>query len=240
MRHHHTNHLTQHHQHDQHHPHRHGGPTPQELIESALRHGRGRGGPRGGGPRGPRGGGRGYGHDAAPSSAEGLTGWLAGRLPTGWFTGPASTVVDRDEISVVGDLADAAYPADLAADDAAGRADFEAGRIRRFREESRDERVAIAQEAEARYGRTVAWGATVGTTTEVFTNASIPVMTRLRQPERQVLDTLVDAGVARSRSDALAWCVRLVGRNTDEWLGSLREALGAVETARAAGPDIAD
>ena len=37
-------------------------------------------------------------------------------------------------------------------------------------------------------------------------------MTRLRMPERRVLDTLVDAGVARSRSHALAWCVRLVRR----------------------------
>ena len=43
-------------------------------------------------------------------------------------------------------------------------------------------------------------------------------MTRLRQPQRMVLDTLVDAGVARSRSDALAWCVRLVGQHEDDWL----------------------
>ena len=49
-------------------------------------------------------------------------------------------------------------------------------------------------------------------------------MTRLRQPQRQVLDTLVDAGVARSRADALAWCVRLVGQHEDDWLGELREA----------------
>ena len=44
-------------------------------------------------------------------------------------------------------------------------------------------------------------------------------MTRLRQPQRLVLDTLVDAGVARSRSDALAWCVRLVGQHEEDWLG---------------------
>ena len=62
-------------------------------------------------------------------------------------------------------------------------------------------------------------------------------MTRLRQPERQVLDTLVEGGVARSRSDALAWCVRLVGKNTETWLADIREALQAVEKARAAGPD---
>ena len=62
-------------------------------------------------------------------------------------------------------------------------------------------------------------------------------MTRLRQADRQVLDTLVAAGVARSRSDALAWCVRLVGRNADEWLGKLREAMADVERVRAEGPD---
>src|SRR5450756_1390995 len=73
---------------------------------------------------------------------------------------------------------------------------------------------------------------------EVLTTVSAPVMTRLRQPERRVLDTLVDAGVARSRSDALAWCVRLVGRNQDEWIAGLREALVGVERARAAGPEV--
>ena len=71
---------------------------------------------------------------------------------------------------------------------------------------------------------------------EVFTSLSVPVMTRLRQRDRLVLDTLVDAGVARSRSDALAWCVRLVGKNADAWLAQLREALESVEKVRAAGP----
>ena len=71
----------------------------------------------------------------------------------------------------------------------------------------------------------------------MFTTLSIPVMTRLRQPERRVLDTLVDAGVARSRSDALAWCVRLVGKNIDAWLEDLRAALRRVEQVRKEGPD---
>ena len=62
-------------------------------------------------------------------------------------------------------------------------------------------------------------------------------MTRLRQSERQVLDTLVAANVARSRSDALAWCVRLVGRNTDEWLANLRTAMEEVDKLRDEGPD---
>ena len=44
------------------------------------------------------------------------------------------------------------------------------------------------------------------------------------------------SGVARSRSDALAWAVRLVGQNADEWLGELREAMARVDELRARGP----
>jgi hypothetical protein len=98
--------------------------------------------------------------------------------------------------------------------------------------------MAIADAAQARYGRSVAWGARCGGTRELFTTLSVPVMTRLRQPERQVLDTLVDAGVARSRSEALAWSVRLVGEHTEQWLTQLREAMASVEEVRARGPQV--
>jgi hypothetical protein len=113
-----------------------------------------------------------------------------------------------------------------------------AGRIARFREETREQRMAVADAAQARYGRSVAWGAACGDVREVFTNLSVPVMTRLRQPERLVLDTLVDAGVARSRSEALAWAVRLVAQHADEWLGELRAAMASVEEVRARGPQV--
>ena len=177
--------------------------------------------------RGPRG----AGGSAEVPSADGVEGWFAGRLPDGWFEGPAEVVVDRDEVLVVGTLT---VP-DAGADDAA-RAAAESGRISRFREDTRDERIRIAREAERRYGRKVAWGAVAGETRQVFTTVSVPVMTRLRQPERLVLDTLVDSGVARSRSEALAWCVRLVGKNTEEWLSELREAMTAVQRVRDAAP----
>ncbi len=121
--------------------------------------------------------------------------------------------------------------------DAADVGDEErAGRISRFREETRGARMRIADEAEARYGRKVAWGVRLGTRTELFTRLAVPVMTRLRQPERLVLDTLVEAGVARSRSHALAWCVRLVGERSADWLAELREAMTHVERVRNAGP----
>jgi hypothetical protein len=156
-----------------------------------------------------------------------INGWLAGRLPEDWASGELAVTVDRDEIVVV-------IP--IATPDADGGADAVAGRIARFREETREGRILIAREAEQRFGRKLAWGVSCGESRQLFTNVSVPVMTRLRQPERIVLDTLVDAGVARSRSHALAWCVRLVGEHTDEWLGELRTALQEVERLRGAGP----
>ena len=178
---------------------------------------------RGAGPRG-------RGADAPPpvDRAE-VSGWFAGRLPEGWFTGPAELLIDRDEITVVGELPE---PDAGEGDPSAARI----GRIGRFREETREQRMAIADAAQERYGRSVAWGASCGDEREVFTNLSVPVMTRLRQPERLVLDTLVDAGVARSRSEALVWAVRLVGQHADEWLTELRTAMASVEEVRARGP----
>jgi hypothetical protein len=140
--------------------------------------------------------------------------------------------VDREEIVVVGDLSQV----EGEFDDEAARAAAHSGRISRFREETRDQRMEIARQAEHRYGRKVAWGARVGDTEELFTTLSAPVMTRLRQPERIVLDTLVDAGVARSRSEALAWAVRLVGEHTEDWLAELREAMSRVDDLRNRGP----
>jgi hypothetical protein len=170
---------------------------------------------------------------ASSEAIEKLRGWFAGRLPQDWFEGPPEVVLDREEITIIGRIP-APTVADAASD--AERAEAVAGRIRGFREDTRDARIGIAREAEHRFGRKVAWGVDCGDERQLFTTLSIPVMTRLRQPERRVLDTLVDAGVARSRSEALAWCVKLVGRNADSWLGDLRDAMEQVERVRAAGP----
>jgi hypothetical protein len=168
-------------------------------------------------------------------SVEDVAAWLAGRLPDDWFEAPPTVTVDRDEILVIGRLRPPELPKD--ADEPTHTA-AEVGRISRFREDTRDQRMGVANEAERRFGRTISWGAESGSTTAVFTNLSVPVMTRLRQPERRVLDTLVDSGVARSRSEALAWCVKLVSANTDEWLESLRSAMSAVESVRDQGPSV--
>ncbi len=197
----------------------------------------GRQSPEGPGHRGARGRGGppGAGHqEGHVPPADGVTGWFAGRLPDGW--GTPEIAVDRDEVTVV---VTASAPATGEATTGGAEADVaaaEAGRATRWREDTREERIQIAREAEHRFGRKVAWGVKVGGTRQLFTHLSVPVMTRLRQPERQVLDTLVDSGVARSRAEAVAWCVKLVGRNADSWLAELREAMQAVEKVREQGP----
>jgi len=178
--------------------------------------------------------GRGGWQQADLPPAEDAPAWLAGRLPDDWFVGAPDVTVDREEIIVVGELP----PMEGDQPDEAALTAAEAGRISRFREQTRDERIEIARQAEHRYGRKVAWGARLGGSEELFTTLSVPVMTRLRQPERMILDTLVDAGVARSRSEALAWSVRLVGEHADEWLGELRDAMQRVDELRTRGPEI--
>ena len=168
-----------------------------------------------------------------PTSSDEIQGWFAGRLPTDWFAGPPEVQADREEILVVGSLPDPELPPDTAAEAVAAA---RGSRISGFREDTRGQRMRIAEEAQHLFGRKVSWGATCGDTTVLFTTLSVPAMTRLRMPERRVLDTLVDAGVVRSRSHALAWCVRLVAERQDDWLADLREALGAVEKVRAEGP----
>ncbi len=164
---------------------------------------------------------------------EHLEGWFAGRLPGEWFTAAPEVAFDRDEILIVGTLSEP----DLASD--AGpetRKAANEARIQGFREDTRGHRMRIADESERRFGRKVSWGASSGDKRVLFTTVATPAMTRLRMPERRVLDTLVDAGVARSRSHALAWCVRLVAEKQDEWLGDLRKALESVEAVRREGP----
>lgn len=162
-----------------------------------------------------------------------IRGWFAGRLPETWQGSAPDITVDREEITVMLNLPDVR----LADDASEGQlAEARAGRARGFREETREARISIAREAEHRFERKVSWGVVVGGRRELFTHIAVPVMTRLKQPQRQVLDTLIEAGVARSRSEALAWCVRLVQQHADSWLDELREAMSHVAEVRGRGP----
>jgi len=188
------------------------------VIETATQRGRGPGGRRRRSPEIP-----------AVTNEE-LSAWFAGNIPDDWFTEATAVTSDRDEIVVTGDIA---MPKTSDGDDKSIAA---TARIEAFREQTRMQRMAIAERAQQKFLRKVSWAASCGDESASFTTASVPVMTRLLINERAVLDTLIDAGVARSRSEALAWCVRLVGENESEWIARIRDAMEAVEDVRAEGP----
>jgi hypothetical protein len=162
-----------------------------------------------------------------------IGGWFAGRIPAEWFDGAPEVKADREEILVVGRLSEPELPQDAGAE---GREAALTSRIAGFREDTRGKRMRIADEAQRRFERKVSWGTSCGDVTALFTTLSVPAMTRLRMDERRVLDTLIEAGVARSRSHALAWCVRLVAERQEDWLKDLREALRTVQEVRGEGP----
>lgn len=170
-----------------------------------------------------------------PDLNDQINGWFAGRLPKDWFTSVPEITTDHDEILVIGSLASPDVPASATAETKAAAQD---GRIDSFRENTREARMRIAEEAETLFRRKVSWGARCGDSGKLFAHLSVPIMTRLRVQERTVLDTLVDAGVARTRSDALAWCVRLIASKEEEWLRDLRKAFVEVEKVRSKGPTI--
>ena len=166
---------------------------------------------------------------------EAIVGWFVGRLPGDWFDGRPEFRIDRDEILLIGALASPTFEAD---DSDAVKAAAVESKVDGFRKRTRKHRIEIAREAERTFEKKVSWGVTCVGDEYLFATLAAPAMTRLRMDERRVLDTLIDAGVARSRSEALAWCVRLVGANESEWLSNLDEALAAVRKARSSGPSM--
>jgi hypothetical protein len=187
--------------------------------------------PRRGAPRGRR---RSTTPPPSGPEQERLIGaWFAGRVPDTWFEGSPTIEIDGDEILVVGTLTSPQLAAGAGEDE---QRVAEQARISGFREESRTARMRIADEAQPAFGRVVSWGAVCGGSKVLFTTAGVPVMTRLRMGDRRVLDTLIDGGVARSRSEALAWCVRLVAEHEADWIRDLRDAMTAVEDVRNRGP----
>lgn len=177
------------------------------------------------------------GRPEASASISEIVGWVSGALPSDLYQGAPTVDVDRDEILVVGDIGAPEVPEGL---DAAGTAVAEEARITRFREETRDRRMAVARQAEARYDRPISWGATSGATTRRFTTVHAPVGTRLGLDHRRVLDNLVAAGIARHRGEALTWCVDLVRKNEEAWLSRLQESLDRLRQTAADAPNEPD
>jgi hypothetical protein len=105
--------------------------------------------------------------------------------------------------------------------------------IARRREETRPWRMKQARELQPKLGRAVAWGMRAGASEALFSTRSVPVMTRLGRTERDVLDTLVAAGVADTRRAALAYAVRAFAAEHTDWLDEVREAIAQVDQVRA-------
>ncbi|HEY6680058.1 MAG TPA: hypothetical protein VI276_02510, partial [Actinomycetota bacterium] len=102
---------------------------------------------------------------------EHLEGWFAGRLPAEWFVGPIDVSFDRDEILVVGTLAEPELPQDAGPETRTAAAE---ARISGFREDTRTQRMRIADEAERRFGRKISWGAKCADQRQLFTTLAIP------------------------------------------------------------------
>jgi hypothetical protein len=143
--------------------------------------------------------------------------WFGQRLPAGWTSRRPEIDLDRDEIVVLLPLPDDVQPGE-------------------FRERTRDQRIALARQAEESFGRKVSWGTLGAGSRQLFTNVRAPITTQLALPERRVLDTLVAGGVAASRSDAVAWCIRQVGRHEADWLADLHDAAAHDPGGRAEPP----
>ena len=158
------------------------------------------------------------------TSTEELAGWFGDALPDGWFADGPRVRFDSDEILITGDLG------------APGAGLDSEQQIVAFREATREQRMEIADRAQAKFRRTVSWGVECGDSQVRFTTLNAPAMTRLRLDERAVLDSLIHGGVARSRSEALAWCVRLVGQHEGDWIAELTDAVEAVKRVRDDGP----
>ena len=159
-----------------------------------------------------------------PLSDATVASWFSDACPDSWFASTPTVRHDSDEILVTGDLGEPGAGLD------------HEQQIVAFREATREQRMKIADRAQAEFQRQVSWGVECGDSQVLFTTVNAPAMTRLRLEERAVLDSLIAGGVARSRSEALAWCVRLVGQHEGDWIAELRDAVDQVKKVRDEGP----
>jgi hypothetical protein len=151
-----------------------------------------------------------------------LEGWLLARLPAELAASAPQLQAYDDELVIM---------LTVAGDESAGEGAARA-RIAELREASRPLRMQLARELQGALRRSVAWGMRLGAAEELFTTRSMPVMTRLNRSERDVLDTLVAAGVADTRSAALAYTVRAFSIAHGEWLTEVRTAIEQVQQVR--------
>lgn len=143
--------------------------------------------------------------------------WFGPRLAARGLPEPDQVEVDRDEILLVVPLPHNVNAAE-------------------FRESTRSQRMTWAREAEETFGRKVSWGTLRDGARRLFTTVRAPVTAQLAMAERRVLDTLISAGLATDRADAVGHCIRLVGEHEADWLGDLRDGVAAAPAGRPERP----
>lgn len=156
--------------------------------------------------------------------------WVYARLPAALLSGPPEVALYDDEVVIVLPIVGAPGGA-AAGPNEQRQAEFRL--IAERREETRQLRMKLARELQKQLDLPIAWGMRVGGSEVLFTTRSAPVMTRLGRAEREVLDTLVAAGVADTRSAALAYAVRAFALEHADWIAEVRAAIAQVEQVRA-------
>jgi len=159
-----------------------------------------------------------------------LQAWLQEHVPAEMLSGPPEIAVYDDEAVIIVPLELSGFDDALEGEE---RRAAERRLIAQRREESRPWRIKLARVLQPMLGRAIAWGMRAGESEALFSTRSVPVMTRLGRAERDVLDTLVAAGVADTRSAALAYAVRAFAAEHADWLDEVREAIAQVEQVRA-------
>jgi hypothetical protein len=148
-----------------------------------------------------------------------LSRWLLSQLPASVAGGNPEITIEADELLII---------LNLNTDSLKGEGEAlrkrEQELIERQRSETRKLRIQLGRHLEQISGCVVSWGMRAGGTVQRFTMNTATVMTRLSAPERQVLDTLIAANVANTRSAALAYVVRTFAAEHQDWLNRVQEA----------------
>ncbi|MDE3075391.1 MAG: hypothetical protein KGJ86_08170 [Chloroflexota bacterium] len=152
--------------------------------------------------------------------------WLLNHLPATVAAAEPDISVDGDEILIVLKLNTSSIAEEQ------NRPEAERALIERRRNETRGLRTQAGRRLGRSFGRAVSWGMQAGDSLELFTNNTAPVMTRLSRQERHVLDALITAKVANTRSGALGYVVRTFAAEHQEWLAEVQEAMSRVAGLR--------
>jgi hypothetical protein len=148
-----------------------------------------------------------------------LTQWLLSQLPASVVGSDPEITINADELLITLNLNTETL---MGKGEALKNAEH--ALIEHQRSETRTLRIQLGRHLERTYGCAVSWGMRAGGTVQLFTTNTTAVMTRLSRTERQVLDTLIAANVANTRSAALGYIVRTFAIEHQEWLNQAQEA----------------